>query len=169
MSSTNAIFLAGDDQLVSQYTVTFPEGIPGGGDTDAISIRMDTQFDPPEQVMNTYEVFYRGLKVPKTSMLDETSKEFSVEIRVDQQWKIYDDLNAWFKNCYDFETTTALPEAMTRSTILIDAYDGQNNIVKSFKFTGAKPKSLKVGTWDNQSGDPMRLTLVFIFIDMISE
>lgn len=169
MSSTSAIFLAGDDQVISQYVVSFPEGIPGGGDTDAISIRMDTQFDPPEQVMNTYEVFYRGLKVPKTSMLDETTKEVPIEIRVDQAWKVYDDLNAWFKNCYSFETTTALPESMTRTTMMIQAYDGQNNVVKSFRFTGVKIKSLKVGTWDNQSGDPMRITATFIFIDMISE
>jgi len=167
--STDNILNLGDDQLANQYIVLFPTGIPGGGNTDTISLRMDQSFDPPEETVNTYDIIFQGLKITKTGMLTETTKEFTIDIRLDQQWKVFDDLNNWFKKVYDPIKGTALPDIMVRTTVVIQYQDGQNKVVKNMRFTGVKIKSLKVGTADHTSGDPIRLTLGFIYVDKIEE
>ena len=167
--NTDNIFLLGDDQLANQFQLVFPEGIPGGGDSQAICMRMDQSFDPPEKTIGTYEIIYRGLKIPKTNMLDDTSKELTFDVRVDQNWKVFDAANNWFRNCYDPVNGIALPDSMTRTTLLVQSLDGNNAVKKTFRFKGVKLKALKVQTFDNSSGDPLRMTMSFIYQDMIEE
>ena len=156
-----------DDQMQTAYNVIFPKGIPGGGDTNLISLRMDTQFDPPEMTLGGYEIWKKGVKIPKTNMTQDMDKSnLPIEIRLDQQWKVWDDLQKWAKLCYDFQTGTALGEAATRTDMYVTAEDAQGNIVKTIKYLGVKLKTLKVGTFDNQGQDPVRITATFIFNDM---
>jgi hypothetical protein len=159
----------GNDQVANQFQLSFPNGIPGGGNAQRICLRMDQSFDPPEMVSNVYELIFRGVKIPKTGMLDETTKESTFDVLIDQQWGVYDDLWNWKVLCYDGQNGTALPDAVTRTTFLVQALDGQNNVVKTFRFRNAKCKSVKVGTFDNTSGDPLRVTLILIWTDMIPE
>lgn len=163
--SSNTMALS-DDQLASQYEVIFPNGIPGGGDANRIALRMDTTFDPPEQTVGTYELFKKGVKIIKTNMIQDMDKTLPLEVRLDQQWKVHDDLNNWFKLCYNYETGVALEESATRTLMYIVALDTQGTIVKTIKFLDVKLKSLKIGTFDNQGTDPVRVTMTIIFNDM---
>ena len=167
--STDQILSLGDDQLASQFSIIFPNGIPGGGDANAISLRCDQTFDPPEDVVNVYEIFRKGFKIPKTGMLQETTKEFTIDIRLDQAWKVYDDMRKWADMSYDHSNGTALPELMARSTVIVQAEDRTQSGVKAISFKYAKPKSVKIQTFDNQSGDPLRITVVFIYVVMTVE
>lgn len=167
--SNSTILQLTDDQLASQYAILFPEGIPGGGNTDNITLRLDQSFDPPERRVEKYDIVYRGLKTPKTSMTEATDKTFSVDIRVDQYWNVVKDLEAWLDLVHNPVNGTALPDVMTRTTILINHYDGSENVVKTYRFRSSKIDSLKIGTSDNASPDPLRATASFIFTDMISE
>jgi len=159
----------GDDQQSSQFSIIFPKGIPGSDDMIAVSLRCDMQFDPPEDVVNVYEIFHKGYKFPKTGMLQETSKEFQIEIRLDQQWKVYDDLRAWCDLSYDHSEGTAMPETMARATVTIQAEDRNQKAVKKIHFKYAKPKSIKIQTFDNQGSDPLRVLVTFIYIQMVVE
>lgn len=167
--STDQILALGDDQIVSQFSIIFPNGIPGGGDANTISLRCDSQFDPPEDAVNVYEIFRKGFKIPKTGMLQETTKEFTIDIRLDQQWKVYDDMRAWADMSYDHSNGTALPESMARSTVIVQAEDRTQSGVKNIIFKYAKPKSVKIQTFDNTSGDPLRITVMFIYAVMVVE
>ena len=169
MSSSLNMMGLGDDQMASQYGIVFPEGIPGGGNAENITLRMDQQFDPPEDNTTMYEIIFRGMKIPKTSMTHEMTKEAIIMVRIDQTWEIYKDLIAWSHKCYDPINGTALPDSMVRTTMLVQMYDGQGKVVQTFRFRGTKLKGLKVETLDNASADPLRVTLNFIFNDMISE
>jgi len=171
MGSMSTMAHMTDDQMASQYAVIFPEGIPGGVNTDAVTFRMDQSFDPPEDNVATYEIIYRGMKIPKTSMTHDMTKEYNTMVRIDQQWRVHDDLVAWYKRCYDPVNGTALPDGqgLTRTTVLVQMYDGQNVVKKTYRFRGSKLKGYKVETLDNQSTDPLRMTLNFIFTDMITE
>jgi hypothetical protein len=164
--SPDAILSLGDDQLANQFSIVFPNGIPGGGDSNAISLRCDQTFDPPENVINVYELFHKGYKIPKTGMLQETTKEFTIDIRLDQSWKVYDDLQKWVNMSYDHNNGTALPEIMARSTVIVQAEDRNQSAIKKIHFKYAKPKSVKIQTFDNQSGDPLRITVIFIYVQM---
>lgn len=165
--SSETIMNLGDDQIASQWSIIFPSGIPGGGDANRVSLRCDQTFDPPDQAVNTYDIFHKGFKITKTGMLQETTKEFTLDIRIDQQWKAYDDLKNWAKMCYDHNNGTALPDAMSRVPIIIQAEDGSQSAVKQLLFKGCKPKSSKIGTFDNANGEPVRVTMTFIFVEMV--
>jgi len=165
--SSERILGLGDDQILSQYSLIFPEGIPGGGDSESITLRADQSIDLPENSVNTYDIFHKGFKITKTGMLQETTKEISFDVRIDQQWKVVDDYLAWEKMCYDHNNGTALPDSMVRTSLIVQPEDRNQAAVKQILFKGIKPKSSKLPTFDNSSGDPARMTMTFIFTEMV--
>ena len=167
--SSDIILGLGDDQLASQYQVIFPEGIPGGGNGERISLRMDADLDLPEDTVETYDISFKGMKITQTSMTHGMDKKITLTVRLDQQWKVFDDLQKWYKMCYDPLTATAMPDLATRTNILIQTNDASQKIVKTIRLKNAKITSLKIGTFDHTSSDPIKLTLNFIFSDMIVE
>ena len=164
--STDQILNLGDDQASSQYSIIFPTGIPGGGDATLLSLRADQSFEPPEDTIAVYDIFHKGFKFTKTGMLQETTKEFTIDIRLDQEWKAYDDLRKWCDYSYDHSNGTAMPDIFSRSTVIVQAEDRTQTAIKKISFKKAKPKSIKIGTFDNSSGDPVRITVTFIYISM---
>ena len=164
MINVSNILALGDDQMASQYSLIFPEGIPGGGTGENVSLRMDQSLDPPEQGVNVYERFHKGFKIPKTGMLEETTKEFTVDVLVDQQWQVYDELEACKKMTYNQEDGTGLPDMDCYFPIITQYEDKQQNSVKQIQYNYCKIKALKVATADNTSGDPLRLTVTFTFV-----
>lgn len=170
MGIASNLMRLGSDQLQTQYDIVFPKGIPGGGNTDLLSFRADTTFDPPERTVGSYTVFKKGVKIPYTNMVQDMDKEgLTIEFRLDQEWAVYDALNAWHKLCYDYETGTALPELACRTDFYVQAKDKMDNTVKTLKFIDAKIKGLKINTFDNQGSDPVRVQATFIFNDMDME
>ena len=165
MSSINTIVGLGSDQLANQCALIFTGGIPGGGDGDRITLRLDQSIDPPERMVETYEFFYQGVKRVMTSMTDATDKTFTVDFRIDQNWGTIEDLEKWLYYTYDFKNGKALPTASVRTTAQLVYYDGQNNISKSYTYLGLGLKGLKNGTSDMSSPDPLRGTVSFIYDD----
>ena len=166
MGVSNDLLALSDDQLQTQFSLEFPKGIPGGGNSDLITLRADTTFSIPELTTGTYSLFKKGVKIEKTNMVQETSKEISLEVRIDQQWEVVDAIYAWQKLCYNFETGTAGSEAVTRTDMYLIPEDTQNKAVKTIKFMGVKLKGFQIGDFDNQGGDPVRITMNMIFLDM---
>ena len=164
--STETILNLGSDQMSNQFVVLFPEGIPGGGNKDIISLRMDQSFTPPDISYSTYEVNYRGLKILKPSLMEETSKEFTCEIRLDQQWDVYDALNTWMKLVFDPETHIAMDDALIRTSVIVQAFGRNNDVAQTLTFKGVIIKSLKIGDFSPESGDPIRLSVGFTFYNM---
>ena len=163
--SVQTILNLGDDQTVNQFQILFPGGIPGGGNAEAISLRMDMQFAPPAQTIGKYDVFHKGIKIPKTTTVTETDKAFTLEVRLDQSGSIYKSLNNWKTLCYDFTNGTALPDLMTRTTMLVQLTDTQENVMMTWTFSGVKIYELTPPTMDNATGDPARATVGFIYAD----
>jgi len=164
--SVQTILNLGDDQTVNQYQIVFPGGIPGGGNATNIALRMDTSFTAPAQTISKYDVFYKGIKIPKTGTVTETDKSFTLEVRLDQSGDIYKALDAWKTRCYDFTNGTALPDIMTRTTMLVQLTDTQENVMMTWTFTGVKIYELTPPTLDNTTGDPARTIIGFIYADM---
>lgn len=161
----DAILQLGDDALSNQWMCIFIDGIPGGGNTEAIAMRMDQSFDPPQKTIATYDIDFRGSKIRKTSKKEDTTKEFTIAIRIDQQWTVYDALSKWVKMVYDPARNNAVSDALCRKNITIQNIDGSNNVMKSFKYTYCKPFQLKVTTMDQTSGDPLRVEVTFMYGD----
>lgn len=164
--SVETVFQLGDDSLKSAFFLLFPGGIPGGGNATNVELRMDETFDPPEQAVSTYEIWHKGQKIPKTGGVEESPKEFTFNVRLDQQWQVYDDLNLWLERVFNTETGTPGSDTDTRTTMLIQSVDRANAPIKTIKFTGVKLHKIKITEFDHSNGEPIKLELSFIFLRM---
>ncbi len=162
MSVDTSLSLA-NDALASQFAFQILSG--PAAQKDAISLRMDQTFDPPEEVVNTYDVMKQGTKTTKTNMTEGTTKEFTVAVRIDQDWTVYNDLKKWKTAVYN--PNTAVGGGNTGTAVNGDcaviAYDHTGAVKKTFKFVDCRLKSIKVESFDNASDDPSRVTLIFVY------
>lgn len=166
---TDTITSLGDDQMASQYTLLFPEGIPNVENPDALSLRLRGTFKIPTESWFVYEVFYKGRKFPKKGMLQETDKMFTVECRLDQGWAIYDDLYAWAQLSYDQNTGESAGDYATRTSMIFRAEDTKQASVRDLLFTGVGVKSLDISEFSYESGEPIYITMELIFNDYIPQ
>lgn len=160
----NSVILAlQDDQLANQFKLSFPNGIPGGGSGENIALRMDQSFDPPEETVGEYQYFYKGLSVTKPNMLDETDKHITMQVRIDQQWAVFDDLMNWKNLVHNPRMGTGLPFASISATLIVEALDNLSKTQKKIKYTGVVIKGVKIETFEHGSSDPSRVTLNFMY------
>ena len=157
------VYLLSDDQLANQFEIVFPNGIPGDGDKNAISMRMDQSIQPPSFVSNMYDYYMRGIKYSKPGMLEETTKELSVMVRIDQAWKVFDDLYKWKLVCHDTINGTRSNSKSGSSKVNINMLDGNDKIKKTFFYEYVYLKELALETLANDSGDPLRVNLVMVY------
>jgi hypothetical protein len=161
--STDLIIQLGDDQHSSQYIINFPNGIPGGGKADLISLRADQSFDPPEEKVGTYEFWFRGLKIVKPSMIDETEKTMTFDVRIDQQWQVHKDLVKWKKMVHDCVNGTAMDFSQISTSLLVKALDGSGIVKRTFRYGGVALVGLKTTQFEHNNADPSRCTLNMIY------
>ena len=163
--SIDKILELGDDQMASQFQLVFPNGIPGGGDPDYITYRLDTAFDPPKREVGVYDVWSQGQKVTQTGVTESTSKEFTLPIRLDQGWKAYDALDNWFKIVYDEENGGSKGgNAASRVPMLIQALGVNKVVTKQLSWIGVKIEGLKITAFEQQSNEPLKCEADFIYL-----
>jgi hypothetical protein len=166
MALVDTVMSLGDDAMVNQTELFFPEGIPGGGNADNVALRADQSIDMPEIVYAQYEFFFKGIKIVKTSRLEETDKAITIDVRVDLGWNVWDDLRKWMQLGFNEKDATAAPDLSTRVSVGIRNLDGDNNPAKTFYLRYAKLRGLKATAFDQATGDPVRATLNLIFADI---
>jgi hypothetical protein len=164
--SVDLIMGLGDDQMANQFVFSIPTGIPGGGDADAVSLRMEETFPMPTKGPGEYIIVYQGMQIIKTNMTDAMDKHFQITVRCDKSWAVYDDLDNWANNVYNGNNGTALSESATRTTVVVQALDGEKNVQKTFTFKYAKLQTLKASDFSHSDDGPTKLELNFIFGSM---
>jgi hypothetical protein len=163
------VLAVGDDAMKSQYQVVFPSGIPGGGNGLLLSFRQKGTFDPPAHATGMYEVIKKGQKVPFPSASEETDKQFTLTIRLDRLYQVYDALNGWHEVVYNKTTGSNGFSSQYRTTVIVQNLDQGNIPIASFRFSGTYLESLKVSEFDHESGDPMEVECIFKFARMVKE
>ena len=160
----------GDEQLKSQFQVLFPMGIPGSDlNPEELTLRIVDEVPLPEKGVMQYERWVRGIQVILTGGAEETTKEITINIAIDQKWKNFDAINKWCDKSFDPEKGRAGKEKETRVPIIIQALDRVEGDempqpVKNIVFTKAKVKKLAPTGFNNQEGDGMIMALTFIFV-----
>jgi len=152
-----------DDAMTSQFQIQFPNGIPGSGSGENVALRMDQALDPPEESVGEYEFFYKGLKIVRPNMQDESDKHVLITVRIDQQWAVFEALKNWKRLVHDPINGTRLPTASVSTTMLVQALDGGGDIVQTATFTNVVLKSFKVTSWEHAGADPQRVELNLIW------
>jgi hypothetical protein len=160
----NQLMALGNDQIMSQFIIRFPNGIPGSAvNPKLLSLRMDQAFEIPEKTIGTYELHFQGLKVVKNSVTDGTEKKFTVSFRLDGNWQVWDALEAWYDKTFDDILGVSSPEQDVSTTMTVDFYANKNVSIKTFTFTGVRIFALKPGGTDPASGEPMRCEAQFLY------
>jgi len=152
-----------DDQMANQFEVLFVGTIPGGGDSNLLKLRMDRSFDIPERAMATYDVEYQGIKIPKLSSKEETDKTFTLNFRLDGNWKVYDSLNRWFKTGFNENNGANGTESASRISMIFNAYGTGRTLKYTMTFNYVRIKSIKLEAFDMTSSEPSRCECSFIY------
>lgn len=165
----NQLMALGNDQIMSQFIVRFPNGIPASSvNPKLLSLRMDQAFEIPERTYGTYEVHFQGLKIIKSSVTDTTEKKFTLTFRLDGNWQVWDALESWYNATFDDILGVSSPEPDVSTTMTVDFYANKNVAVKTFTFQGVRIFAIKPGGTDPASGDPMRCEAQFIYHKLTS-
>ena len=152
-----------DDALNSQYQILFPKGIPGGGSGDNIALRMDQPISIPREAVGEYEIFYKGRKIVKTNMLEETDKHITLQVRIDQNWAVFEDIKNWKRLVYDPINGTRLPIASISCPIVFQMLDGSQVVKQTCTLTQCVLKEFEVMSFEPQGNDPSRVELNIIY------
>lgn len=154
-----------DDQMANQFEVVF-SGLIGtavaGADTTNLKIRMDRSIDIPEAKAATYDIEYRGMKMPMMSLKEDFDKSFTLNFRLDENWAIYQALRNWYKTAFDFGTGIRGSMSSYSVSATVNAYLG-TTIKKTITFENVRIKSMKLETFDHTSSDPSRVECSFIY------
>jgi hypothetical protein len=167
--STDVMLSLGADALTNMFDISFPEGLPTGGNENNLALRCDGDLQIPPQVVGTYDVWRKGIKITKSNTTTETDKRFTTESRIDQNWEIMDDVVTYCTAVYDPITGTAMPSETMKTTVLCTPVDPQNTIMKVFRFKNAQPIEWQLTPFSNQGTDAMKLTITWIYVDFILE
>jgi hypothetical protein len=152
-----------DDQMTSQFQIQFPNGIPGGGSGENVSLRMDQTLDIPEESVGEYTFYYKGMIIIRPNMTDETDKHMLLSVRIDQQWEVFEALKNWKRMVHDPINGTRLPLASVSTTMLAQALDGSGDVVQTTTFSNVIIKNFKVTAWEHAGTDPSRVEINLIF------
>lgn len=152
-----------DDQNVNMWEITFPDGIPGGGNPILYAYRADKDFDKPNSTLTTYEVKYQGMTIPKTAFSDETDKKFTLRFRGDSQMEVYKGLERWFKLRFDDREQKGGSEAETRTTMLFRSLGAGRATTMLQKFSYVQIFDLKEDTWSHEDGNAWYAEAQFLY------
>lgn len=166
MATLRKLHQLNNNQWASQFDLVFTS-IPGTAafDLDEMIIRASsTSFPFPERTHALTELPYRGLKATFAAPLDETSKEFQVQLLLDDNWFYFNALNTWKNLVYNDETGQVGDRASTITTMSAIFYGASGKISKVFDFEGVQIRGLKPSDPDPGSGDFMRAEANFIYM-----
>jgi hypothetical protein len=157
-----------DDQMANQFEVEFSSVPVYSGDastkasTTELKFRMDRSIDIPETKVATYDIEYRGMKSPMISQKEDFDKSVTLNFRLDENWKIYNALQSWYKTAFDPNSGIRGGVSDYSVTMTFKAYAG-SFLKKTITFNQVRIKSLKLETFDHGSSDPSRVECAFIY------
>ena len=158
-----------DDQQNTQYEIRFPNGIPFSTLTpeeiNLFTLRSDESFDPPEKSVGTYSIMFRGRKIEKTNLTEESAKEYTISFRLDQQWLIHDSLQDWLDQIQNNTTGGEQIDLSTRTDIDINVFNMNDVHIRTHRYRYSKIRALKISTFEHQGDTAMRVECTFIFLN----
>lgn len=166
MAIVDEILVTSGDALKSQYNLFLPAGMPGGGDALTLSLRQQESFSVPESGVQTYEIFRRGQKIPKPGGAEEIDKMFTVIVRIDQNFKVYDDAKTWLDLVYNPNTGTPGQSAQVRRSVEVQNINEANVVIRRWNFENAFLGKIGAIEYDHQTQEPLTMELTFYFARM---
>lgn len=160
-----------EDALTNHFEVIFNpiNALIGQADyKDSLAIRVLTA-SIPAQTISTYEVSKRGRKFSRPSGLSEQSYEFGFTYRIDKNFKAYRMISDWMK-VIQAPVTMAMSSDVSlnaiRTVVTVNAIDTLGNIRATWIMEGFFPKEQAAIEFDENSGDPLIISVTGDFINI---
>jgi hypothetical protein len=168
-TAEQVIDLAGDDALQSHWFLRFPTGIPGAGFTADIHLRIVEDFKLPKKAIVTEDIFYKGQRITKVGATEESDKNFSLKVRMDSNWLVYDRFNEWLRSVYDPEAGARGKDSDSQTSMQVLALGrGQSETIgiapKIFIFEKVQLFNMDNIEFNHTSGEPIVVQLDFKFL-----
>ncbi len=163
-----------EDALANHYFMVLP-AFPGVVDMQQTNFRI-LNVDIPEKVIDTYEVTHGGKKATRPSGVIGTANEFSFSYRADKYMKVYRGFMAWMEYIQSSQTGTGMGDAVPlvggpspiRVPITIQTAEADKvpngNL---WQFNGCFPTSHGAVTFDENSGDPIEVSVTMACLDIV--
>lgn len=175
MSISRQLYNVGEDTFKNYFKlqIVSPEKISAKWEEE-FSIRVN-DVAVPAQTSQLYEVPFLTHKILKKKSTITNPSEFTFNIRVDKEWKVYQAFLEWKKNTEN-NTTGKLGEdtATTnfRTDILItpiqkSVTSGIDQNAGSFTFKQCLIKEVGGVGFDYASNDPVSVQITILFLDFI--
>lgn len=160
--SVNKLLELGNDQISNMFNLVFPEGLPVG-DSERVELRIDSAIALPDENINEWVYWHKGVKIVKPGRQEQTDKKLIIPVRIDSEWKVFSDLELYKRMCFDETNATALMGALLRTRIMIQPLKYDKSIAKTLTFNGCYLIGMKVDDLDPANSGPVRVTLTFIY------
>lgn len=125
-------------------------------------------FPIPASGVNTYEINWWSQTFERPGGKIDAPRELSLNIRIDQNWKIYTAFMNWkqgIANMYNGnlgDVTNNNTATLIASPVVSDGTIGDD--LTGFKFEHVWPKNIGEVSFDHSSGDPIVVPITFGFL-----
>ena len=172
-NNLNTVYAFGDDALLNLYevAVTLPKDL-STTTSDKIIGRIQN-FNVPDVVQTTYEVHFKSNHLTKAGGKVGSPKEFTFQIRIDKDYKLYALFYKWASLPNSHESTMAIGESENYTGTIqiyrtgrdLDLLNGSDDKNKGFEFHNCWVSTLEGINFDYTSGEPVAVTVTVQFSD----
>lgn len=170
-STLDILSTFGSDSLTNNFNVIIPT-FPNVLALANLNMRIKT-FEIPPQAIGFYEITKRGKKLTRPSGLSEQDNEFTFTYRSDKYFQVYNSISQWMSfiqnptnmsMASDSGPLGAGGASEFRVPIIVNGLDTNNVITNTWVFTGCWPSNQDGITFDEESGDPIEVTVTMQYI-----
>lgn len=162
-----------EDALANHFIYVIPT-FPGMIDLINTNLRV-INTEVPEKVITTYDITYAGRKGTRPSGLIGTTNQFTFTYRADKYMRVYKGFMAWMELIQNSKTALGLGDAVpfiggpSLIRIPITLQTAEANKIPNgtgWTFNGCYPTSHGALSFDENSGDPLEVSVTMDFIDI---
>lgn len=164
------IYAMGDDAHQNLFQISFNNIAPFFPQSPETILTRIQNFTIPGTGSDTYEVHYLTQVIEKPSTKINYTKEFSFDIRVDQNWLVYNGFKLW-KNAVANSYTGIIGQdniaSNNRTDVTVWPLYPDGTSIPGFNhwaFKGAYVKTLGDVTFDMTVGEPIITNVTFGFL-----
>ena len=163
-----------EDALSNHFYAVIPT-FPGVTDMVNTNLRI-LNVDIPPKVIDTYQVVKNGRKADRPSGISGSATSFTFTYRADKYMKVYKGFSAWMELIQNSQTGLGLGDAVPitggispiRVPIIVGTAEaGQIPSGTLWTILGAYPTEHGAITFDENSGDPLEVSVTMSYIDIV--
>jgi|WetSurMetagenome_2_1015567.scaffolds.fasta_scaffold16392_2 hypothetical protein len=173
MNQLDIISVFGEDALTNHFMMIIP-AFPKVLQIANLNMRVLT-CEIPQQQIGTYTITKRGRTMTRPSGVSEQGNEFTWGFRVDKYFQTYQAISQWMQFIQNPSTMAGASDSGPlgvgglseyRVPVVVNGLDTNNIITNVWTLTGCYPTSVDAVSFDEESGDPIVVSVTMQYQTM---